>query len=152
MLNCGTTGHQFDAGCDILVTPRLSGDAPPRRGLTSTQVRGYPFGAPSGFRTPDPLIKSWQVMSILVGSDSRPVHVVPQAIRSPNCSGWSWSLPGDRVSFGPHKRHRALDLAGKFADGHHQARSHGQSPSVGSGQAKPAVTARSMTSTRPAGR
>jgi hypothetical protein len=81
------------------------------------------------------LIKSWQVMSIPVGSDSRPVHVVPQAIRSPNCSGWGWSFPVDRVSFAPHKRHRALDLAGKFADGHCQARSHGQSPSVGSGQA-----------------
>jgi hypothetical protein len=81
----------------------------------------WDYGAPSGFRTPDPLIKSWQVMSIPVGSDSRPVHVVPQAIRSPNCSGWGWSLPVDRVSFAPHKRHRALDLAGKFADGHCQA-------------------------------
>ena len=60
-------------------------------------------------------------MSIPVGSDSRPVHVVPQAIRSPNCSGWGWSLPVDRVSFAPHKRHRALDLGGKFADGHCQA-------------------------------
>jgi len=55
-------------------------------------------GAPSGFRTPDRLIKSWQVMSIPVGSDPRPVHVVPQAIRSPNWSGWGWSLPVDRVS------------------------------------------------------
>ena len=56
-------------------------------------------------------------MSIPVGSDSRPVHVVPQAIRSPNCSGWGWSLPVDRVSFAPHKRHRALDLAANLLTG-----------------------------------
>ena len=31
-------------------------------------------------------------------SDPRPVHVVPQAIRSPNWSGWGWALPVDRVS------------------------------------------------------
>jgi hypothetical protein len=35
-------------------------------------------GAPSGFRTPDPLIKNWWVLSFPVGSDSCPVHVASQ--------------------------------------------------------------------------
>jgi len=138
--------------CDILVTPRLSGDASPRRGSASTQVRRVSVGAPSGFRTPDPLIKSERFSLLPAVSGCVPYSVGRQCFAYFITSCRSRSTLVDCVSFAPHKRHRALDLAGKFADGHCQARSHGQSPSVRSGQAKPAVTARSMTSTRPAGR
>jgi hypothetical protein len=44
--------------CDILVTPRPSGCNGGKRRSALPQFRGVLFGAPSGFRTPDPLIKS----------------------------------------------------------------------------------------------
>jgi hypothetical protein len=44
--------------CDNVVTLRPSGDNGREWRSASMQVRGIWYGAPSGFRTPDPLIKS----------------------------------------------------------------------------------------------
>jgi Helicase associated domain len=66
------------------------------------------YRAPSGFRTPDPLIKRGRLWSLPTVSGCVPYSVGRQCFAYLITSYRSRSIPVDCESFAPHKRHLAL--------------------------------------------
>jgi Phage integrase family len=65
-------------------------------------------GAPSGFRTPDPLIKRGRFWLLPAVSGCVPYSTGRQCFAYLITFCRIWSIPVDCVSFAPHKRHLAL--------------------------------------------
>ena len=72
--------------------------------------------APSGFRTPDPLIKSGRFWLLPAVSGCVLYSVGRQCFADLITSGRSRSIPVECVSFAPHKRHLALSALANLPD------------------------------------
>jgi hypothetical protein len=93
---------------DNVVTTRLIGCNAGKRRSASPQVRAVLVGAPSGFRTPDPLIRRGRFSLLPAASGCVPYSVGLQCFAYLIASCGSRSIPVDCMSFAAHKRHLAL--------------------------------------------